>query len=82
MPTVVTLAPTQPAQRAAARGVGSMVVHECRDSRGAVHRQRMALGSVRGVYYLDAICNRCGAHLIWVDEDAPDLEEYEKARHK
>jgi len=42
----------------------------------------MALGSVRGVYYLDAICNRCGAHLIWVDEDAPDLEEYEKARHK
>ena len=59
-----------------------MVLHECTDRHGVAHRQRMALGSVRGVYYLDAICNRCGAHLIWVDEDSPDLEEYELARRK
>lgn len=82
MPTILTMAPTQPAQRTPAKGVGSMVLHECTDTGGVRHRQRMALGSVRGVYYLDAICNRCGAHLIWVDEDSPDLEEYERARHQ
>ena len=59
-----------------------MMLHECRDSTGDEHRQRLALGSVRGVFYLDAICLHCGAHLIWVEEDAPDLEEYERARTK
>ena len=82
MPTIITLPPAQPAQRTSAKGAGSMVVHECRDRNGVDHRQRLALGSVRGVFYLDAICTRCGAHLIWVDEDSPDLEEYENARRK
>ncbi len=59
-----------------------MVSHECTDNTGEDHRQRLALGSVRGVFYLDAICLHCGAHLIWVDEDAPDLEEFERARSK
>jgi len=34
------------------------------------------------VFYLDAICLHCGAHLIWVEEDSPDLEEYERVRSK
>lgn len=81
-PTIITLPPAEPAQRATAKGVGSMVVHECSDANGVQHRQRLALGSVRGVFYLDAICTHCGAHLIWVEEDAPDLEAYEKARQR
>lgn len=59
-----------------------MILHECSDSSGAKHRQRLTLGSVRGVFYLDAVCTHCGAHLIWVEEDAPNLEDYEKARQR
>ncbi len=82
MPTIITLPPAQPAQRANAKGTGSRFLHECRDRNGVEHRHRIALGSVRGVFYLDAICQHCGAHMIWVEDDAPDLEEYEKARRK
>ncbi len=55
-------------------------LHECHDRSGTKHRQRIALGSVRGIFYLDAICTQCSAHMIWVEEDAPDLEEFERAR--
>lgn len=82
MPTIITVPPAQPAQRTPVTGVGRLVAHECRDSAGTTHRQRLALGSVRGVFYLDAICLHCGAHLIWVEEDSPDLEEYERVRSK
>jgi hypothetical protein len=52
-------------------GRGRSLIHECQDPQGNQHRQRLALGSVRGVFYLDAMCLHCGAHCVWVDEDAP-----------
>jgi len=82
LPTIITVPVAQPAQRTSVKGVGRMVKHECTDSDGKTHRQRLALGSVRGVFYLDSICTHCSAHLIWVEEDSPDLAEYERARSK
>ncbi len=53
------------------------MLHECRDGRGQAHRQRLAIGSVRGVFYLDAMCLHCGAHFVWVEEEAPSLSDYD-----
>jgi hypothetical protein len=45
-----------------------MFNHSCEDAAGARHRQRLPLGSVRGIMYVDALCLHCGAHLIWIDD--------------
>lgn len=71
MPTIVIFTPLQPPQRTAVAGLGRSIIHECRDAEGNAHRQRLALGSVRGIFYLDAICLHCGAHFVWVDDDQP-----------
>jgi len=70
MPTIVTFTPLKPPQRTTVSDRGRLLMHECHDGHGTVHRQRLALGSVRGVFYLDAMCLHCGAHLVWVDDDA------------
>ena len=69
MPTIVTFTPLKPPQRTPVTGRGRALVHECRDDHGNAHRQRLALGSVRGIFYLDAMCLHCGAHCVWVDDD-------------
>jgi len=69
VPTIVTFSPLKPPQRTPVTGRGRALVHECRDDHGHAHRQRLALGSVRGIFYLDAMCLHCGAHCIWVDDD-------------
>ena len=69
MPTIVTFTPLKPPQRTAVTGSGRSMQHECRDVNGALHRQRLALGSVRGVFYLDAMCLHCGAHFMWVEDE-------------
>lgn len=71
MPTIVTFTPLKPPQRTLVTGRGRSLVHECQDPQGNTHRQRLALGSVRGIFYLDAICLHCGAHCVWVDDEAP-----------
>jgi hypothetical protein len=77
VPTIVTFTPLQPPQRRQVPGSGSLTLHECRDAGGQKHRQRLPLGSVRGIFYLDALCLHCGAHLVWVDDEAPSLDDYE-----
>jgi hypothetical protein len=71
VPTIITFTPLKPPQRTTVPGRGRSLIHECQDPQGNSHRQRLALGSVRGVFYLDAMCLHCGAHCVWVDEDAP-----------
>lgn len=55
---------------------GRLLPHVCEDVNGRKHRQRLPLGSVRGISYLDALCLHCGAHMVWVDEDSPSLPDY------
>ena len=69
MPTIVTFTPLKPPERTLVSGRGRAFPHECRDGHGTPHRQRLALGSVRGIFYLDAMCLHCGTHFMWVDED-------------
>jgi hypothetical protein len=69
MPTIVTFTPLQTPQRAVVSGKGRSMLHDCRDGNGQKHRQRLALGSVRGVFYLDALCLHCGAHFVWVEDE-------------
>lgn len=69
MPTIVKFSPVDPPERKPTRGPGRSMPHECTDANGHKHRQRLALGSVRGIFYLDAICLHCGAHFIWDDDD-------------
>jgi len=38
---------------------------------GTQHRQHLALGSIKGVFYLDALCAYCGAHLVWAEDEEP-----------
>ena len=76
MPTIVTFTPLQSPQRKSVSGTGAIAVHECRDASGQSHRQRLPLGSVRGIFYLDALCLHCGAHLVWVEEESPQLADY------
>jgi hypothetical protein len=77
MPTIVTFTPLQPPRRMLVSGRGRSLQHECSDANGQKHRQRLALGSVRGIFYLDALCLHCGAHFVWVEEDSAPAD----ARH-
>ena len=69
MPTIITYSPLHPPVSTRTEGRGKSVVHECRDSSGHNHRTTFSLGSVRGIFYLDALCPHCGAHLVWVDDE-------------
>jgi hypothetical protein len=66
---VVAYTPLQPPQRTRVEGEGRMLSHVCEDVNGDRHRQRLPLGSVRGIMYVDALCLHCGAHLVWVADD-------------
>jgi len=68
MPSIVSDARHGP-RRTHVRGRGRSVTHQCSDSKGAEHSQRLPLGSVRGIFYLDAICPHCGAHFMWVEDE-------------
>ena len=68
MPTSVTFTPLKPPERMPVTGTGRSMGHECRDGQGTTHRQRVSLGSVRGIFYLDAVCLHCGAHFVWVED--------------
>ncbi len=50
-------------------GGGRLFLHRCDDGSGHAHQQRLPLGSVRGIVYLDALCLHCGTHFVWTDED-------------
>jgi hypothetical protein len=81
VPTIITF--TLAAARTAVTGQGRSLIHECQDGHGNSHRQRLALGSVRGIFYLDAICLHCGAHFVWVDQETPAAgERREDARER
>ena len=72
MATIITYSPLQPPTLSAVTATGESVAHECQDSTGKRHRQHFPLGSMKGVFYLDALCGHCGAHLVWTeDEEAP-----------
>lgn len=68
MPTIVKSAPGDSSEKLPVKGTGRSLLHECADANGKSHRQRLPLGSVRGIFYLDAICLHCGAHFIWDDD--------------
>ena len=68
MPTIFTYTPLQPPSSATVRGKGKICSHQCVDVTGQKHLQRLPLGSVRGVVYLDALCLHCGTHFVWADE--------------
>jgi hypothetical protein len=70
MPRIVVYSPAQPPREELAETPGRTVLHKCRDATGQRHRQRLPLGSVRGVFYLDALCLYCGEHLVWVEDEA------------
>lgn len=69
MPTIITHTPLQLPDRRRVSGVGRVLAHHCEDTTGHHHQQRLPLGSVRGVVYLDALCLHCGTHFVWTDED-------------
>jgi hypothetical protein len=71
MPTIVTFTPLEPPRRTRVTGPGKMLNHACEDAAGQKHRQRLPLGSVRGIMYVDAVCLNCGAHFIWVEDGEP-----------
>ena len=77
MATIVTYTPLQAPVRTRVTGNGCNLRHTCDDVSGKSHRQRLPLGSVRGVTHLDAICLHCGAHFLWVD-DEPENGSSEK----
>jgi hypothetical protein len=70
MPTILTFTPLQAPRRQRVTGKGRMMHHTCEDTVGSTHRQRLPLGSVGGIMYVDALCLHCGAHFVWVGEDA------------
>lgn len=70
MPTIITFTPLQAPARTVVRGRGRLLEHRCEDFVGHRHHQRLPLGSVRGIMHLDALCLHCGAHFVWVDEEA------------
>ncbi len=75
MATIITFTPLQPPLRTPVRGRGRLLPHRCQDVGGHRHQQRLPLGSVRGIMYLDALCLHCGAHFVWVEDDAAPLAE-------
>jgi len=72
---IVTFTPLQPPTRIPVSGRGRLFAHRCEDSSGHRHQQRLPLGSVRGIVYLDALCLHCGAHFVWTDDDATASSE-------
>ena len=74
MPVIITFTPLQGPVRTLVRGQGCVLSHHCEDIAGISHRQKLPLGSVRGVTHLDALCLHCGAHFVWVEEvdDRPE----------
>jgi len=74
MPVIITFTPLQSPVRTVVRSQGCVLAHRCEDITGVPHRQKLPLGSVRGVTHLDALCLHCGAHYVWVDEhdDRPE----------
>ncbi|HEX7407131.1 MAG TPA: hypothetical protein VF515_05705 [Candidatus Binatia bacterium] len=75
MPVIVTYTPLQPPTRTPAKGKGRLLPHRCEDVLGHKHQQRLPLGSVRGILYLDALCLHCGAHFVWVEDDTAGAPE-------
>lgn len=71
MPTILTYTPLQAPKRQRVTGKGRMMHHTCEDANRDRHSQRLPLGSVRGIMYVDALCLHCGAHFIWVTDDTP-----------
>ena len=78
MATIITFTPLQSPRRTHVTSGGRLLLHVCDDVNGRRHRQRLPLGSVRGVSYLDALCLNCGAHMVWVDDDRPQLSDYDQ----
>lgn len=76
MATIITFTPLAPPSHATVKGRGRVLSHRCEDVAGHRHHQRLPLGSVGGVLYLDALCLYCGKHFVWVeDEDNPALKD-------
>jgi hypothetical protein len=73
VPIIVTFTPLQSPTRTPVRGRGRLLAHRCEDVSGHKHRQRLPLGSVRGIMCLDALCLHCGAHFVWVEDEASEL---------
>jgi len=71
VPVLVTFTPLQPPTRTVINGRGRLLTHQCEDVQGQRHQQRLPVGSVRGILHLDALCLHCGAHFVWVEEEAP-----------
>jgi len=69
MATIITYHPLKRPERMPVSGPGRSLVHICHDANDRPHRQRLSLGSVRGIFYLDALCLHCGAHFVWVEEE-------------
>ena len=69
MATIVTFTPLQPPARLSVKGRGRLLPHACEDVNGHRHLQRLPLGSVRGIMYLDALCLHCGTHFVWVEDE-------------
>ena len=72
MPIIITFTPLQAPARTPVKGHGKLLPHRCEDVTGRRHQQRLPLGSVRGILYLDALCLHCGAHFVWVEDDAAE----------
>jgi hypothetical protein len=72
MPTIITFTPLQAPARTLVKGRGRLFLHRCQDVGGRAHQQRLPLGSVRGILYLDALCLHCGAHFVWVEDESAD----------
>ena len=68
MPVIITFTPIQGPVRTLVRGSGCVLRPRRADISGGTHRQKLPLGSVRGVTHLDALCLHCGAHFVWVEE--------------
>jgi hypothetical protein len=82
VPTIITFTPLTTPQRMNVSGKGRSLIHECRDANGKEYRQRLPLGSVRGIFFLDALCLHCGAHFVWVEdgEAAPPVEDVPRVK--
>ena len=78
MPTIITFTPLQAPTRTPVKGNGRVLAHRCEDVGGQHHQQRLPLGSVRGVLYLDALCLHCGAHFVWVEDDTQETAATQK----
>jgi hypothetical protein len=72
--TIVTFTPLQSPMRTRVKGEGRLLPHRCEDVLKHRHQQRLALGSVRGIMHLDALCLHCGTHFVWVEDEPPAVK--------